>query len=63
MPLSWEEVEPDLAPARFDLRSVPSGLAAGHPDPWAGIDGLRQTLPGTDRLFRRRSGGGTSPAL
>jgi bifunctional non-homologous end joining protein LigD len=47
-PLAWSELKPDLAPAAFNVHTVPSRLVA---DPWAGMTTLRQTIP--DKALRR----------
>jgi bifunctional non-homologous end joining protein LigD len=43
MPLAWDDLTPDLEPARFSVATVP-GLLVGRPDPWAELPGLRQQL-------------------
>jgi bifunctional non-homologous end joining protein LigD len=45
VPLTWDEVVPNLDPMSFTVRSVPARVAGLKADPWAGIVGLRQILP------------------
>jgi bifunctional non-homologous end joining protein LigD len=42
-PLAWDEVQPELDPASFNVRTIPDRLAA--PDPWRRFWSDRQTLP------------------
>jgi len=42
-PLAWDEVDPRLDPAAFNLRTIERRLAG--PDPWAGFWTSRQRLP------------------
>jgi len=42
-PLDWDEVDPELDPARYNLRSIERRLAAA--DPWADFWTRRQRLP------------------
>jgi DNA ligase D len=44
MPLDWEQLTPDLDPARFTVRTMP-GVIRERPDPWAALGALRQELP------------------
>jgi bifunctional non-homologous end joining protein LigD len=44
-PLSWEEVNRKLDPAKFTLRSVPERLARQRVDPWKDFASMRQRLP------------------
>jgi len=55
-PVSWDEVaDPELAPARFTLRTMPARLAeldrAG--DPWAGMTRHRSGLARPRRVLSR----------
>lgn len=43
-PLDWDEVDPTLDPAQFNLKTFDRRLAAQ--DPWAGFWSRRQTMPG-----------------
>jgi DNA ligase D len=45
MPLPWEEVQPDLDPARFTVRSAAEIVARRKNDPWADLLKIRQRLP------------------
>jgi len=42
-PVSWKELTARLAPSRFDLTAIPERLRR-VPDPWKGIDSVRQTI-------------------
>jgi len=43
VPVAWDEVDPGLeAPPRYGLRDIPARIAGA--DPWAGIDGVRQSV-------------------
>ncbi len=44
MPVAWDEVDAALDPLAFTIATVPA-LEAARPDPWAGIDEVRQRLP------------------
>lgn len=46
-PLAWDEVDPKLDPARFNLKSIERRLAAD--DPWDDFWARRQRLPRTTR--------------
>jgi bifunctional non-homologous end joining protein LigD len=50
VPISWDELDPGLRPARFTLRTVPRRLRALREDPWAGYAAARRPLaaPGAD---------------
>jgi bifunctional non-homologous end joining protein LigD len=45
MPLFWEELSDKLNPADYGIRSVPEILQRRKEDPWAAMNGLRQSLP------------------
>ncbi len=45
MPLTWEEVTPDLDPGRFSVNNVATLLSEREQDPWAGMVRIRQRLP------------------
>ncbi|NNM73031.1 non-homologous end-joining DNA ligase [Enterovirga aerilata] len=45
VPLTWDEVVPDLDPRAFTVRTVPARVAGLTADPWADIAGLKQRLP------------------
>jgi len=44
-PLSWDEVNRKLDPAKFNLRTVPDRLARQRVDPWRDFRSVRQRLP------------------
>lgn len=44
MPITWEELEGPLDPAAFNVMTAAARIAA-LPDPWAGMDEVRQRLP------------------
>ncbi len=44
-PLTWDEVNRKLDPAKFTLRTVPDRLGRQRTDPWDGFSALRQRLP------------------
>jgi bifunctional non-homologous end joining protein LigD len=44
-PLSWDEVNRKLDPAKFNLRNTPDRLARLPADPWDGFSSIRQRLP------------------
>lgn len=44
-PVTWDEVNPKLDPARFTLRNTPDRLARLRADPWEGFSSVRQRLP------------------
>jgi DNA primase len=48
MPVHWEELDESLAPAAFDLRSVPERLAK-QGDAWSGFFAVTQALGATAR--------------
>lgn len=43
-PLFWKELTPKLAPADFNLRSLPKRLKAQKTDPWADYFEVQQSL-------------------
>ena len=45
-PLSWDEVDGRLDPARFTIQTVPDRLARQRTDPWQDFDASRRRLPG-----------------
>lgn len=45
MPLPWEEVKPDLDPARFTVRTAAEFVARRKKDPWTELIEIRQQLP------------------
>ncbi|HEV8309186.1 MAG TPA: non-homologous end-joining DNA ligase [Methylomirabilota bacterium] len=51
-PLAWDEVDPRLDPARYNIRTFESRLAG--PDPWADLWKHRQALPELRADTRRR---------
>ncbi|HVR61749.1 MAG TPA: non-homologous end-joining DNA ligase, partial [Polyangia bacterium] len=52
MPIAWDDLVPDLDPARFNVRTVPEILRAEPSDPWARYFRLRQTIsPEARRLI------------
>lgn len=52
-PLHWEELDPGLDPAEFNVRTVPARLARSKRDPWATYDQERKSLT---REIRARVG-------
>lgn len=44
VPLAWDELEPKLAPASFNVKTVPHRLATLGQDPWADYGKTRQRL-------------------
>lgn len=44
-PLDWSEVDDNLQPAKFNLKTVPERLRSLKKDPWADIDRVKQRLP------------------
>ena len=44
-PITWDEVNRKLDPAKFTLRTIPDRLARLRSDPWEGFDAARQQLP------------------
>jgi bifunctional non-homologous end joining protein LigD len=44
-PLSWDEVNRKLDPAKFTLRNIPDRLARLPADPWDDFSSMRQRLP------------------
>jgi bifunctional non-homologous end joining protein LigD len=44
-PVTWDEVNRRLDPAKFTLRSTPDRLARLRVDPWEGFSSVRQRLP------------------
>jgi bifunctional non-homologous end joining protein LigD len=44
-PVTWDEVNRKLDPAKFTLRSTPDRLARLRGDPWEGFSSMRQRLP------------------
>jgi bifunctional non-homologous end joining protein LigD len=52
VPLAWDELRPDLDPARWTVLNVPGRLESLRRDPWEGFAGLRQwlTRDALDRL-------------
>jgi bifunctional non-homologous end joining protein LigD len=52
VPLAWDELRPDLDPARWTVVNVPGRLESLRRDPWEGFAGLRQwlTRDALDRL-------------
>jgi bifunctional non-homologous end joining protein LigD len=51
-PLGWEELEHGVAPADFNVLTVPGRLAL--PDPWAGLHEVKQSITAA---MRKRVGG------
>jgi bifunctional non-homologous end joining protein LigD len=49
VPLSWDELTPDLNPSLFNVRSVPARLAAQKVDPWARYFRLKQKVSAAAR--------------
>ncbi|MDB5558788.1 MAG: hypothetical protein JWQ36_1722 [Enterovirga sp.] len=45
VPLTWDEVVPELDPQAFTVRTVPARVAGLKADPWAETAGLKQGLP------------------
>jgi len=45
VPLSWEELTPELDPAAFTIETVPQRLKQLNNDPWADIGRMHQRLP------------------
>jgi bifunctional non-homologous end joining protein LigD len=45
MPLSWDDVQPRLDPAKFTILTVPDRLARLRADPWEGFHDVHQRLP------------------
>jgi DNA primase len=43
-PLAWDELSTIDDPADLNYATVPERLAAGVPDPWAGIDQAARAL-------------------
>jgi bifunctional non-homologous end joining protein LigD len=46
MPLRWEELGRVASGHAFDLRNTPARLRRLKSHPWAGIERVRQSLPG-----------------
>ena len=46
MPLRWEELGKVASGNAFNIRNAPARLKRLKSHPWAGIDALRQSLPG-----------------
>jgi bifunctional non-homologous end joining protein LigD len=44
-PLSWDEVDGKLDPAKFTIQTVPHRLAGQRADPWQGFNAARRRLP------------------
>ncbi|HEY2900657.1 MAG TPA: hypothetical protein VGL59_08790, partial [Polyangia bacterium] len=49
VPLSWDELTPDLNPSLFNARSVPERLATQKADPWARYFRLKQKVSAAAR--------------
>jgi bifunctional non-homologous end joining protein LigD len=45
MPLSWDEIGPDIGPAHFNVYNTPQRLAAQKSDPWEGFRAAAKPLP------------------
>lgn len=45
MPLAWEDLTPELDPARFSVRTAAAHVAKRKTDPWAGMRRIKQRLP------------------
>jgi bifunctional non-homologous end joining protein LigD len=50
-PLAWDEVDPELDPADFNIRTLTHRLR--QPDPWADFWKKRQSLPKSDEILRK----------
>ena len=44
-PLHWEELDPKLDPATFNIRTLPGRISGTKSDPWAEMLEMRQVLP------------------
>ena len=44
MPLSWEELRPDVHSNDWNVRNAMARLNALRKDPWAEMDSVRQTI-------------------
>ena len=44
-PMSWDEVDGKLDPAKFTIQTVPDRLAGQRTDPWRDFDASRRRLP------------------
>ena len=53
VPLSWDELTPDLDPSQFTVRSVPDRLAGQRMDPWAGYFRSKQKVGAAARRLIR----------
>jgi bifunctional non-homologous end joining protein LigD len=56
-PVAWDDVNRELDPAQFTLRTIPDRLAHQRADPWKGFDAARRRLPdlaGEAKPKRRR---------
>ena len=45
MPLTWDEIGPDIGPAHFNVYNTPQRLAAQASDPWEGFRAAARPLP------------------
>jgi bifunctional non-homologous end joining protein LigD len=44
-PLHWDELSPDIDPAKFNVETIPQRLRRLRRNPWSDIDKLHQPLP------------------
>src|SRR6185437_12416935 len=61
-PIGWEEVDHDLDPAVFTLRTIPKWLSTLKTDPWEGFDAARRPLPRLEARAARPASADTGQA-
>lgn len=49
VPIHWDELNADLQPSRYTVRTVPERLSRLKEDPWAGIGKVRQSITASMR--------------